>query len=395
MEKTVYLHHDYKIKKMIDDELVRIGWIKFLDPKGYGFIIDLLDNSEYYFHKSFLIVDQLSDVVVSYKIRQSQRHQDKYEAYNIAPPFYYKREIIDKFDLYPKEIHEILQLYLPSIMYKENDTYKDSVKEVVNKYDKFIAELRDYVKSFDIEEFLKSYFVKTSFFYSASTKDWDINSLSYESYLIEPYSKLKSIFQRCANYEESLVWEYYQNRWYIYRVFDPYIDKISTKSQEIKSTTAYGYDTGFWNDLNKDEIDAYIPQITEKWKAEVRQTYNKKDHFEELIHQPTNRFSSIIGGVPTVVNQVGEKITYLNTPHFDVTLHYPNGSIQFQTTSYANAKGYGYKITRQINGKKTFIELRDLSVSDIDYKKLIEHTKTMKSEAVEMFQDMLLKYQVF
>ena len=98
---------------MADEELIHIGWIKFLDPKGYGFIVDFLDNSEYYFHKSFLIVDQLSDIVVSYKTRQARHHQDKHEAYNIATPFYYKREIIDKFDIYPKEIHlhHINQLY--------------------------------------------------------------------------------------------------------------------------------------------------------------------------------------------------------------------------------------------------------------------------------------------
>lgn len=380
---------------MADKELVHIGWIKFLDPKGYGFIVDFLDNSEYYFHKSFLIVDQLSDIVVSYKIRQARHHQDKHEAYNIATPFYYKREIIDKFDIYPKEIQEILHLYLPSTIYKENDAYKESAKELVNKYDRFIAELCDYVRVFDIEDFLKSYFVKTSYFYSASTKDWDINTLSYQSYLVEPYSKLKSIFQRCANYEESLVWEYYQNSWYIYRVFDPYIDDISNKSQEIKSTTAYGYDTSFWKDLNKEEIESLIPQITDKWKDEIRQTYNKKDHFKALIQQPTSRFSSIIGNIPTVVDQIGEGTTHIGTPHFDVTLHFPNGSIQFQTTSYANSKGYGYKITRQINGKKTFIEERDLSVSDIDFIKFIEHTNDMKSKAKEIFQNMIMKYFVF
>lgn len=379
---------------MVEDEFIRIGCIKFFDDKGYGFIIDFLDNAEYYFHKSFLKDDILSNKVVSYKIRKSQRNQDKYEAYDIATLCHYKEEIKEKIDVYQKEIQKIIQLHFPSLLYKYNDTYMDRVKELIDKYDKLIAELCDYVRDFDIEEFLKSYFVKTSFYCSSSTKDWDINSLSYQSYLVEPYTELKSIFKRCVNYEESLVCEYYQSRWYIYQVFDPYVDKISSKSQEIKSTTAYGYDTYFWKDLNKEEIEALIPQITDKWKAEIRQAYNKKDHFNALIQELRSRYYSIKESIPTVIDQ-GEETTYINTPQFDVTLNYPNGSIRFQTTSYASAKGYGYKITRQINEKKSFIEVRDLSVSDVDYTKLIENTKNMKFKAVELFQDMLLKYQVF
>lgn len=380
---------------MIDNELVRIGYIKFFDDKGYGFIVDFLDNSEYYFKKPFIIEDQLSDIVVSYKIRHSQYHQDKYEAYDIATPFYYKKEILDKFDNYPQEIQEIIHLYLPSIIYKENEAYENRIKELVDKYDLFFAELRDYVKNFDIEEFLKSYFVKTSFFNSASTKDWDVNSLSYESYLAEPYSNLKSIFMRCANYEESLVWEYYQHSWHIYRVFDPYIDHISSKNQTIKSTTAYGYDTSFWRDLNKKEIEAEIPQITDKWKDEIRKTYNKTDHFKTLIQQSTSRFTSIISSIPAAVNQIEGETTWIQTPHFDVTIHFPNGSIQFQTTSYANAKGYGYKITRQINENRSFIKMRDLNIADMDFIRFIEHINAKKSEAMKMFQEMISKHLVF
>lgn len=397
---------------MIDKELVRIGYIKFFEDNRYGFIVDFLDNSEYYFKKSYLIagklsdknfllywkpsldLNQLSDTVVSYKIRKSEFYQDKYEAYDIAPPFHYKKEILDKFDNYPPEIQNIIYLFLPSIIYKEKENYYEIIKELIDKYELLVVELHDYVKNFDIEEFLKSYMVKTEFYYSASTKDWDTNSLFYKNYIIEPYSNLESIYKRCDNYEETLVFNYYETKYCFARVFDLYIDDISQRYQEIKTTTAYGRDRDFWNDLDPEEIKSRIPELTAKWKDEIRQTYNKKSHFTKLLQPLESRFSSIIQEIPTFVNLINEEKTQIDTPHFTVDIHYPNGCIKFNTTE-SGEHFFGYKARRQFNEQRALIVKTDVRISDIDYINFKKHTINMLTKAKEMFQDMLLKHQDF
>lgn len=401
---------------MIDKELVHIGLIKFITSKGYGFIIDFLDNSEYYFHKSFIIIDNIQDTVVSFKVRKSHKFASKKEAYGIAHPFYYKGEIIESFSHYSKEIQEVLEYYLPSIICKEHNDFKDEVNNLLTKCEALIQDLYNYVNCFDIEEFLKSYFVKTHFYYSASTKDWDINSLSYKSYYEEPYSKLESIYRRCAHYEESLVWQQADIGLYSYSVFDRYIDDISSKSEQIKSTTAYGYDSDFWKDLNREEIESKIPEITEKWKNEIKQTYNKKDHIVYLINQIKYRFNSRVKRMPTLVDRNCEKTIYVRgkdgnnelsiyicPPRIDVMMNYSDGCIHFVgqhnevygRIGFEVGEGYEYRITRQLKGEEITRSNTISSVSDDDFVLFRKHFYDMRYKTRELFTEMTLKYLNF
>lgn len=402
----------------MEEEIIHIGFIKFFNDKGYGFIIDFLDNSEIYFQKTFIVMDKLPDIVVSFKVRKSQKYPDKYDAYDIASLFYYKKEIMANYHLYPKEVQDIITFYLPSIICKEYKGFNSEVETILKKCEALIKDLYDYVNSFDIEEFLKAFFVTTDFYNSASTKDWDINRLSYESYYVEPYSKLESIYRRCVHYDESLVWESHivSQEWYIYKVFDPYISKISSKSERIKRTTAYGYDTSFWNDLNMEEIESKIPEITNKWKSEIRQTYNKRDHIDYLINQIRCRFNTIVKRLPTIIDDKEEMSiyvcgkdgnnnlsTYVCPPQIDVMINCLNGSIHFVGRNnkvygrigYEVGEGYEYCITRQLNGEDDTWRRTIPLVSDDDFTLFRNHFYRMRNKTGEMFSDMIKKYLIF
>ena len=378
---------------MIDQKLIHFGFIKFISLKGFGFVVDFIDNSEYYFHLSYFEIAELSDIIVTFNIRKSLRHPDKYEAYSLKNPSVRKKELLIQFNSFPKEIQEIISLFIPSILYKTNfDNYYHEVYSLIKKYDSLISEIYNYVKSFDFEKFLNSFYVKTYFYYSASTKDWDINELSYMGYIGEPYIKLKSIYNRCNSYEESLVREYSEiDKCYPY---DDYLDSISYKNQVIKSTTAYGYDRYFWNDLDKDEIESLCPQLAKKWKEEISQTYNKENHFRNLIKKLQSKFNSLIKRIPMLVNSKGELVNYINSPYIDVLIYYPNGETHFQSTYYTDIsyKWGGYKLTRFFNGKKFFTETRDLEVVDSDFIELKNQINYLYSKSNELFRDIVEKY---
>ncbi len=386
-----------ELQPTIDLEKIHIGWIKFQAIDGYGFIVDLVDNSEYFFHVSCLTVNPLPDDIVLFRIRKSKKHAGKYEAYSIAPPSYRKNDVLEIYNSMPDGIKEIIGLQIPSLLYSTNITHQHYVERLLYKYKMLIADLHSYVASFDIEAFINAYYVKTDFYNSASTRDWDWNILSYKGFVGEAYAKPESIYRSCCHYEESLVYEPFQVRQqsFGYNRFDAYLAHISSKSQEIKSTTAYGYDTSFWNDLDKEKIEAKIPEITDMWRAEIRKDYSKEEHMRQLVSQLRNRFAQLYDYTALFTYYDGGDATGVYVPHFDVKLTYTNGSIHIRTTAYANAKGYGYEVTHMLNGKKTTSEKRDLQVVDPDFIYLREYQKETRAKYMKRFDEIIEEYSNF
>ena len=298
---------------------------------------------------------------------------------------------------YPIETQKIISVYLTDVIYKYNDNVKNKIDELLGKYDALISDLHEYVKSFDLENFLDSYIVETDFFYSASPKDWDWNSLSYKGYIGESYSKLKNIYLRCNHYEESLVWkEYRLDKTFFYgTVFDQYLWDISYKDQEIKTTTAYGRDANFWSDLDRNEIEAFIPQLTEIWKEEIRKTYDRKDHLLKLISQLEGRFSSIVDDLPMVISSEGKEYKRYFPPELNLTITYPNGHILYKIIySYMGYNHYGYELTQQANGRTSHSSGRCLDFP-VDYNESNKILGQIRSKSKEMFKDIVMRYLVF
>lgn len=374
-----------EIVKSFDKNQVHIGWINITYPKGFGFIVDFDDNKQYFFHNSQIENLPLIDRVIAFKIRKSSKYTDKYEAYGIQHPFYYKNEIVDNFENFSINTQTILGLYIPSMLYSLNDSLTFKLHELKKRYNLLMTDLKNYVDSFDIEDFLSTYSIKIRKYYSASTRDWDINSLDYISVIGEPYCNKKSVYLNCPNYEENLVWEYFQKNWACYREFDPYIMLISSKSHEIISTTAYGQ-VYLWDEVDKKKVENDIPKILENWKNDIRTSYNKEAHFNKLIEPLRIRFNKIIDKMPFFINKDGEETSYICTPHFNLSLKFPNAEVLFSTTSYANAKGYGYEFTYFSNGRRNnYFEIRDGQTIDTDFIALKNQIFKLKKELKDSF----------
>ena len=369
--------------EMIKQEQIHIGWVKYFNTKGYGFIVDFVDNSEYFFRKSTQEMKNLPDYVLIFKTRRSSRYEDKLEAYSLMPPYNCKEKILLNLAFFPKEIQIILSLYLPSTLYKLDSTYYFmKVKELLIKYDLLASELYDYVRKFDLDKYLESYSVKTDFYRSYSTKDWDINMLSYQGVIGEQYCKLQNIYMRCQHYEEPLVWGDFDQHYRAYNSFDIYLESLSKKFQEIKTTEAYGYDRHFWDDIDKDEIEAKIPGIIADWTDKIRSEYKKENHIKCLISHLQSRFAALIKDIPRVIDSYGRRTQYVETPHMDITINYTNASLQFRTTSYVSAKGYGYELTHVSNGKKTCFNYSNMLVYDADFIELKKEVIEIESKAI-------------
>ena len=382
-----------ELQPTIDLEKIHIGWIKFQAIDGYGFIVDLVDNSEYFFHVSNLTVNPLPDDIVSFNIRKSKKHTGKYEAYSIAPPSHRKNEVLEIYYSIPEGVKEIIGLQIPSLLYSTNITHQHYVERLLYKYKMLIADLHSYVASFDIEAFLTAYSVKSKFQYFADARDSNLNSLWYEGCFGEEYTKLKNIYNRCKHYEEDLVWG---QRNCGSSSFDSFIQHIAGfKHQGIKSTWAYGYDRDFWDDIDKDEVEAKIPEITDMWRSEIRKDYSKKEHMRHLVSQLKHRFAQLYDYTALFTYYDGGDATGVYAPHFDVKLTYPNGSIHIRTTAYANAKGYGYEVTHMLNGKKTTSEKRDLQVVDPDFIYLRTYQKETRAKYMEKFNEIIEEYSNF
>jgi len=377
--------------------LIHIGFIKFIRYEGYGFIVDFLDNSDYYFRKESIMVDKLPDDIVSFKIRKSKRDPNKFEAYAISPLFYNKRKILEHINDYPIEIQKIISVYLTDVIYKYDNNVKSRIDELIGKYDALISELHEYVKNFDLEKFLDSYIVETESFYSASPKDWDWNSLDYVGYIGEPYSNLKSIYKRCNHYEGYLVWDQVplEQNWHMVKVFDTYLFDLSYKSKEIKSTTAYGRVASFCDDLDKADIKSTIPQLTQKWKEEIKESYNRKDHLSQLIRPLEGRFSEMLKNFPMVIDSEGKEYRFYSPPDLNLTITYPNGHISFKIIySYMGYYHYGYDLKQEANGRTSYSSGRCLEYPD-DYIESNKRLDEIKSRSKEMFKDIVKKYLVF
>lgn len=378
-----------------DKCLIHIGWIKFLSPKGFGFIVDFFDNTDIFFHVSNIERQPLSDDIVAFKVRLSRRKKDCYEAFDIMHPFYHKNELLSQFSLYPKGLQELIRYFIPSLSFSFNDGCHRQIETLLSKYDTIFSNLHDYVSVFDIEDFLKSYYVKIEYYCSASTKDWDINSLDYNSKIGDNYRNLKSIYSRCNPYEESLVHDSRIRHMYLYDVFDYYLADISYKSDNIKTTTAYGSDSSFMNGLDRKDLESMIPQITNKWKNEIRDTYNKKDHFLSLANNLLPIYSSLIDNIPMFIDSSGKEMVYWNGPSCNVSLSFDNGSIHIRSTKYMSAKGYGYELMHTYEGYTTKVEQRDLLEVDSDEKDLISYVEEVKSHSADLFRKQMEKYLRF
>lgn len=368
---------------------IHIGWINIINPKGFGFIVDFSDNEQYFYHKSNIKNLPLSDRIVAFKIRQSRKYPDRYEAYQIQHPFYYKNEILAQFDNFSSNIKTLLGLYIPSMLYSFVNSIEVKLDDIKNRYIRLIRDLKKYVDSFDIEKFLSTYTIKIRKYYSASTRDWDDNSLDYVGVIGEPFCNKESVYLSCPNYEESLVWEYYQKEWACYKVFDSYIVGLSSKSREIISTTAYG-EVYLWDKVDKSQVEHEMPNILEDWKAEIRTAYNKEEHFNHLIEPLRIRFNKIIEEMRFVINQDGEETSYVDTPHFNLSFQFPNAEISFRTTAYMNAKGYGYEFTYFSNGRRNnFFEKRDGQTIDKDFLDLKSKITELKKELKNSFNSLI------
>ena len=378
-------------------EKIHIGWIKFQSPEGYGFIVDFIDNSEYFFHVSYLTVNPLPDNIVTFKIRKSPKHAGKYEAYSIAHPSCRKNEVLAQYYYLPDSVKEIIDFQIPSLLFSINTSHKYYAERLLYKYKLLIADLHSYVANFDIETFLNAYYVKTDFYNTAWTRDWDWNILSYKGFVGEAYAKPESIYRICTHYEESLVYEPFQvsQRSFGYNRFDAYLDNISSKRQEIKSTKAYGYDTSFWDDLDKEEIEAKIPEITDKWRAEIRKDYSKEKHMRCLVSRLISRFAQLYDDIALFTYYDGGDTTNVYASHFDVTLTYPNGSIHIRTTAYAKDKGYKYEVTHILDGKKTTSGTQYLQVVDPDFIYLRTYQEEIRAKYIEKFNEIIEKYSTF
>lgn len=387
-----------ELQPTIDLEKIHIGWIKFQSVDGYGFIVDLIDNSEYFFHVSYLTVNPLPDDIVAFKVRKSPKHAGKYEAYSIAPPSYRKNDVLEIYNSMPDGIKEIIDHQIPSLLYSTNTTHQYYVERLLYKYKMLIADLHSYVANFDIETFINAYYVKTDFYNSASTRDWDWNILSYEGFVGEEYTKLENIYNRCQHYEEELVWESFQvqQRNCGYSSFDSFIQHIAGfKHQEIKSTRAYGYDRYFWNDINKDEIEAKIPEITDMWRAEIRKDYSKEEHMRHLVSQLKHRFARLYDGIALFTYYDGGDARDLYIPRLDVKLTYPNGSIHIKMTAIMGDTGHGHEVTHLLNGKKAVSSNRNLEIIDPDFIYLRTYQKETRAKYMKRFDEIIEEYSNF
>ena len=373
-----------------NSDIIHIGWIKNLNSKGYGFIVDFFDNNEYFFHSSSIVFRPLPDVIVAFKLRPSSVYQDKLEAYSLMPPFNCKDTIVNQFNLFSDDIKTIVRLLIPSLIYKPIPA-EDKVNSLLHKYGLLIKDLYEYVKNFDLLHFTETISVKTDFYYSASTRDWDINELNYISIIGQEFSELPTIYSRCKHYEDSLIEEYYHKDRIYYKNFDDYLNRISSKYESIKSTRAYGIDRDFWNNLDKASIESQIPIVRNTWIEEIRNSYSQKDHFLKLMEPLKRRFKHLVDALPCFMEN-GEETSYLGTPHFDIEIPYINGCIKLRTTAYMNAQGYGYELLRFFNCRKSFYEARNRRIIDSDYHAMSEFASVIKNEAKEKFENLVKSY---
>ena len=212
---------------------------------------------------------------------------------------------------------------------------------------------------------------------------------------IDKYTKmLKDVNLNSADYTEFN--RIYENLNSITNALDAFTDdSFNAFRARIEEINKMMLDTSFWNDLDKEKIEAKIPEITDMWRSEIRKDYSKKEHMRHLVSQLKHRFAQLYDYTALFTYYDGGDATGVYAPHFDVKLTYPNGSIHIRTTAYANAKGYGYEVTHMLNGKKTTSEKRDLQVVDPDFIYLRTYQKETRAKYMEKFNEIIEEYSNF
>lgn len=376
-------------------DYIHLGYIKVISLEEESIIVDLDSNEDVYFkydyaEKTYFYRErdeithfQTGDIVA---FRADRKPDGKVIGYDIKHPYRYKDLL--KVQIEPNcKLQNILRLTIPSLYTHINYNIEHDIMQIRMDYDIVFHFLYKYVCEINLDEILDEFNVKTEYTGTSTTRDYDRYWYGYRSVIGEKLRNKISILKSYPNFENNnLTIPYYGDTWHCYSCFDFYLYELLSKSKTIDETESYGTPRKFFESIDRTKLEEGIPGMREIWIKEIKNEYNKVEHFKQLCELIKPKFKEIVKNIPEEAYSMNNCENW-SAPSFDITLMYLNGKIQFSTHHYVNY-GPGYDIERTINNK-TESCCTHLRISDVDYRGMRALVNEIKKELMEWFEGLI------
>lgn len=263
-----------------------IGMIKsYNKERGYGFIKASIGyhTQNVFFHiTNCFIKNPMVNKYVAFRVRIRKKN-NKIEAYDINTLFFHSEELWQN-----RNKNYFTDLYI--LAYVDKSIMTDIIySDYVKKIKKIQTDLQLYVKSYDIQNAVKSYTVRV-----------------VKSHIYKPGDDDTARVDYCADREYGI---YLPSE---IRLRDNYIDSILPNFSEN-----IFYDRGFcpWQKMmedfgNLEEYEIEAQKMTLKHRQSATLLYNKETHFSHLMSFLSDKINSIVKKNKDIVDECTKRTTH-------------------------------------------------------------------------------------